>query len=76
MTRYLARRIEHAGKIYTLSIVEALIGSDGLWYIKIEPFEHEIHSTSYHNGTLRIVDSADSSKPFSNGSPYPPLFLL
>lgn len=76
MTRYLARRVEHAGAVHSLSIVEVVQTPDGLWHVKVYPFSREVHSTPYHNGTIRVVDPHDSSQPFIDGSPYPPELIL
>ncbi len=76
MIRYLARRVEHAGQVFQLSIVEIFQDKTGLWHVKISPFEREIHSTPYYNGTLRITDPTDPSQPFTNGNVLQPSVVM
>lgn len=52
--RYLARTVEYNGLRYGLSLV-SVWNDAGQWRVDISPFERETHSTSYHPGTLRIV---------------------
>lgn len=73
--RMLARRVEHAGGVHTLSVVEASLGADGLWHVAVAPFVRETAATPYHGGTLRIADPADPAAPYIP-STEPPAFIL
>ena len=73
--RILARRIEHAGHVYTLAIAEISHHSDGLWRVSIEPFTHETPGTVYHPGTLRICNPTDPSQPFFDSAFEPKLIF-
>lgn len=73
--RMLARRVEHAGRVYPLSLVEAMQGADGLWRIAVAPFTRETASTPYHSGTLRVADPTDTSRPYTP-SPQAPAMIL
>ncbi len=67
--RMLGRRVEYLGKIYPLSLIEAVPDADGIWHVAITPFERETASTPYHGGTVRVS--------FPNGhSNSPELMLL
>ena len=62
--RYLAHRIIYRGKEYPLSIVFIRRHADGSPDVRIEKFTHEIHSTSFYNGTI-IVEEPDANLIFS-----------
>ena len=69
--RMLGRQVEHLGKTYPLSIIEAVEHSDGLWYVSVVPFCREVHSTPYHSGTIRVCNPADHTLPYYP-APEPP----
>lgn len=79
--RYLARRILHQGERFQLSILEVMF-RDGVYEVKITPFEREIHSTSYHGGTIAVCsrkcDPSEAELPenrFHKG-PEPPVLIF
>ena len=51
--RYLARHVIHRGCRVNLSILE-IVCESGIYDVKITPFEREVHSTSYHDGTIAV----------------------
>lgn len=71
--RLLARRVEHHGTVYELSLVEARPGDDGLWHVSVSPFERETASTPYHSGTVKVADPDDFSRPYSPSARPPAL---
>lgn len=73
--RLLARRVEHAGRVYPLSLVEATLGADGLWRVAVTPFERETAATPYHSGTVRVADPDNPLLPYTP-SARPPAMIL
>ncbi len=52
VTRYLARKIFHEGEVHPLSVLELHPAPD---YFRIYPFEREIHSTSFYEGSIYVL---------------------
>lgn len=64
--RYLAHRIVHRGREYKLSVLE-IICESGRYDVRVTPFDREIHSTSFHNGTIAVCNrpcaAEDAGRP-------------
>lgn len=87
--RYLARKIFHLGKMYTLSVLEINSAPE---YFKIYPFDREIHSTAFFDGTIFVLAPEAAGidgltpeiisgrnlwyKNSGSGSPEPPYFYF
>lgn len=54
MERYLAHKIIYRGQTYRMSVVTLFEKPDGTTEVRIEPFRGEIHSTSFHSGTIIV----------------------
>lgn len=51
---WLARHVVVDDQAYDLAVVE-IANVDGSLQVAVEPFSRETHSTTYYNGTLRIL---------------------
>lgn len=59
---WLAHRIIFNGELFTLSIAAIkLCGAE--WKVTVEKFTHEVHSTAFHNGTIRIDTKQPGARP-------------
>lgn len=52
--RYLAHHIIYKGTRTDLAVLTITERPDGTHDIDISPFTHEIHSTAFHSGTIRV----------------------
>ena len=68
--RYLAHKVYHLGREYVLAVVEI---SHVLPRVRITPFEGETHSTSFHNGSIYILDASAGNVPGISGEVSPEL---
>lgn len=76
-TRHLlARRVDHGGHMYSLSLITIVRSDDGMWNVSIEPFERETAATPYHSGTAMIRNGSNPELNFEGPSPLPPKLIL
>ncbi len=61
--RILAHRLIVDGTIHTLSIADIRKDDEGRWLTTVSPFSVETASTTFHSGTVEIVQSADRYTP-------------
>ena len=54
MERILAHHIVVDGYDYGMAVATVHC-SGGLWHVDVEPFTREIHSTTFHSGTVIIT---------------------
>ena len=58
-TRYLAHHIIYRCKDHGMAVLELIERPDGTRRVSIEPFVREVHSTSFHSGTIRVTDGTE-----------------
>lgn len=59
---WLAHRIFINGIEHPLSIAK-IKACNGRWEISVDKFSREVHSTSFHSGTIRIIQENPEENP-------------
>lgn len=55
MLRWLAQKVLTPQESFRLSILTVEQNAAGQWRWSVKPFEGEMHSTVYYNGTIRVI---------------------